>query len=157
MKVTITWSACMTLTSLPELAFGDGLDERESEYKKWKWRWKSESGAKKSDNYVVGMYDIDKLPSVSHSSNQTLAPWNNHWVHCLEIDLSFIYLHLFWFIFHYSFHSFRHKWIFMLLLVKWNLMQIQKKMPQHNVLFTHFLFIQTRKIKFIHSIYKDFF
>ena len=95
MKVTITWSAWMTLTSFPELANGDNLDESESGDEKVKVEPKSES-----DNYVVSMDDIDKLPRVGHPTDQPLAPWNNHRVHCLGINLSFftfilIYYHYF--------------------------------------------------------------
>ena len=59
MKVTITWSAWMTLTSFPELAIGDNGDESESGDEKVKVVPKSES-----DNYMVSMDDIDKLPRV---------------------------------------------------------------------------------------------
>ena len=94
MKVTITWSAWMTLTSFPELAIGDnGDDKDESGDEKVKVEPKNES-----DNYMVSMDDIDKLSGVGHPTDQPLAPWNNHWVHCLGINKSCIYLHLFSFI-----------------------------------------------------------
>ena len=47
---------------------------------------------------MVSMDDVDKLARIGDPPDQPLAPWNHHWVHCLGMISSLIYLDFFWFI-----------------------------------------------------------